>query len=508
MEIWRDGNNTLPLAVVVLLSLFLFFSERVEKVVYDVVIAGAGVIGGMLARELSRYRLSVCVLEKGNDVAMGASKANSGIVHGGFDPEPNTLKAKLNVEGVELLFQTAEELHVPCIRNGSMVLAFGAEEENTLNKLYQRGLANGVTGMSLIDGDQARQLEPSLSKEVTLVLRIPSAGIVCPYELTIAAVGNAMDNGMELKRNFEITAVERGEEEFTVTSNKGENVRGRYLVNCAGVHADRIADMAGDGFFSIMPRAGEYMLLDKVEGARVSHTIFQVPNENGKGILVTPTVDGNLLTGPTAAKVATADNTATTPAGLNTVITLAHRSVPSVDFRQVITSFSGVRASESHGDFILCASRKVKGLVHAAAIDSPGLSSCVAIARYVVGILRDGGLQTEEKEGWCGTREDPHAFRKMSDEEKDAYIRQHPSYGKVVCRCETVSEGEIREAIRRNPPAWDIDGVKRRTRSGMGRCQGGFCAPYVMRLLAEENGAEMQSVSKKGCGSEQLSSRL
>jgi len=475
--------------------------------IYDVLIAGAGVTGAMVARELSRYQLSVCLLEKENDVACGASKANSGIVHGGFDPEPGTLKAKMNTEGIGLLYEAAKMLHVPCINNGSMVCAFGAEEEPAVEELYERGITNGIGGMSILSGEEARKIEPNLSEKITKVLLIPSAGIICPYDLTIAAVGNAMDNGVELKRNFEIKQIVKNEN-FSVTSADGEMVEGRYFVNCAGCHADKVADMVGDRFYDIIPRAGEYMLLDKVEGQRVSHTIFQVPSKEGKGILVSPTVDGNLLTGPTASQVASPEHKETTVSGLDMVQRLAAKSVPSVNFRQVITSFSGVRSSVKGGDFIIEESKKVKGFVHVAAIDSPGLTSCVAVAKYAVNILKDSGLALTEKENWDGTREDTHAFRKMDDDEKNAYIKEHPAYGKIVCRCETVSEGEIRDAIRRNPQAWDIDGVKRRTRSGMGRCQGGFCSPYVMKLIAEELNIPMETVTKTGRGSEPLIGKI
>ena len=469
--------------------------------IYDVVIVGAGVIGSMLARELTRYQLSVCLLEKENDVAMGASKANSGIVHGGYDPVPGTLKAKLNSEGVELLFQAAKELNVPCIRNGSMVCAFGSDAEHELlEELYQQGQVNGIPGLKLISGDEARKMEPHLSKEVSRVLHITNAGIIGPYELTIAAAGNAMDNGAVLLRNFQVTAISREDSLFTVTAADGQSVQSRFLVNCAGGQSDEIARLAGDGFFTIIPRAGEYMLLDKAEGSRVGHTLFQCPTAEGKGILVSPTVHGNLLTGPTACKVATSESKDTTAAGLAEVERLAAKSVPSVNFRQVITSFTGVRSSERSGDFIIRPSEKVAGLVHVAAIDSPGLTCCVSIARYTTNILRLQGLTLEEKKDWNGCRENPNAFQEMTDEEKDAYIRQNPAYGKIVCRCETISEGEILDAIRRNPGARDMDGVKRRTRSGMGRCQGGFCGPYVMDLLARELGIPMESVTKNGDG--------
>ena len=475
---------------------------------YDIVVAGGGVIGAMTARELTKYNLSVCVLEKENDVACGASKANSGIVHGGFDPEPNTLKAKLNVLGVKKLFTAAKDLNVPIKRNGSLVLAFNEDEDLTVKDLYDRGVKNGVGGMQILSGDEVRSLEPELSSAVTSALRITNAGIVCPYELALAAMGNAMDNGAELKCNFEITDIAKNDDTFIITSSTGERVEARYLINCAGAYSDKISSMAGDNSFKIIARAGEYLLLDKTEGQRVSHTIFQVPTKEGKGILVSPTVDGNLLTGPTACKVDSPENTQTTANGMSTVISLAKKSVPNVDFRSVITSFCGVRSSTTSGDFIIEASTTVEQLINVGAIDSPGLSSCVAIAEYVVDILKSIGAKLNENPTFNGKRDDSHFFRKMTFEQKDAYIKQNAEYGKIVCRCEGVTEGEIRDAIRRNPPAIDIDGVKRRTRSGMGRCQGGFCGPYVMQLIAEERGIAKTEVTKKGKGSYMLTGKV
>ena len=472
--------------------------------IYDVAIVGGGVIGGMVARELTKYALSLCILEKENDVACGASKANSGIVHGGYDPEPDTLKAKMNTLGVEKLFAAAKQLHVPILRNGSMVCAFSAEEDKTIKELYARGLVNNTPDMQILTGDAAREIEPNLSKEITSVLWVRNAGIVCPYDLTIAAVGNAMDNGAKLLLNFELSEVEKEKGFFKLISAEGETVTAKYLINCAGCGCDKVAKLCGDDSFTIIPRAGEYLLLDKTEGQRVSHTIFQCPSKEGKGILVSPTVDGNLLTGPTAGVVADPEEKAITQSGIDTVIKLSAKSVPSVQFRNVITSFTGVRSSEKSGDFIIGFSEKTENLLNVAAIDSPGLTSCVAIAEYVAEILKNAGVELTENKNWNGNREDPHAFRAMSDKEKDAYIKEHPAYGKIVCRCEGVSEGEIRYALRANPPARDMDGVKRRTRSGMGRCQGGFCGPYVMKLIAEERGIPKEEVTKKGKGSEMV----
>lgn len=485
-----------------------FYIERGNKMIYDVVIVGAGVIGGMLARELSKYKLCVALLEKENDVAMAASRANSGIVHGGYDPIPGTLKAKLNSTGVELLFKAAKELHVPCKRNGSMVCAFSAEEEPLIDELYQQGQENEIPGLKILTGDEARKIEPNLSSAVTKVLHVTNAGIICPYDLTIAAVGNAMDNGVQLFRNFAVSSISRENDIFTVSSSKGEKIQSKYVVNCAGGYSDQIAKMAGDDFFTIIPRAGEYMLLDKAEGSRVSHTLFQCPTVEGKGILVSPTVDGNLLVGPTAKVVATPDSDDTTAAGLAEVERLAAKSVPTVNFRQVITSFTGVRASTKGGEFILKASENVPGLVHAGAIDSPGLTCCVSIAKFLTNILQEQGLTLNLKENWNGKRENHHAFRQMNDDEKNAYIQEHPEFGKIVCRCETVTEGEILQAIRSNPQAMDVDGVKRRTRSGMGRCQGGFCGPYVMELISKELGIPMEEVTKFGGNSRMVMGRI
>lgn len=475
---------------------------------FDILIAGAGVTGGMIARELSRYQLTVCLLDKANDVATGATKANSGIVHGGYDPEPGTLKAQLNASGVELLFEAAKQLNVPHKRNGSMVCAFAEDENRIIDRLYERGLENGIEGLSVITGDQARELEPELSDKVTKALLVTNSGIVCPYELTIAAVGNAMDNGVELKRNFAISDIAKIGEGFVVSAADGRKVQGKYLINCAGSFADDLAAMVGDKFYQIIPRAGEYMLLDKAEGVRVSRTIFQTPGKEGKGILVTPTNHGNLLTGPTATEVEHGESTETTGAQLAYVQRMGAKSVPGVNFRQVITSFTGVRASVAGGDFIIKMSDKVDGFVHVAGIDSPGLTCCVSIAKYVLDILKDAGVQLTEKENWNGTREDMHAFAKMSIEEKNEVIKNNPSYGKIICRCETVTEGEIIAAITKNPVALDIDGVKRRTRSGMGRCQGGFCSSYVMKLIAQHTGTDMTDVTKNGAGSYMLTEKM
>ena len=340
---------------------------------------------------------------------------------------------------------------------------------------------------------------------MTKALRIPSAGIISPYDLAIAAVGNAMDNGVDFQRNFAVTAIESTENGYVVTDEQGRKVFGKYLINCAGAASDKIAQLVGDNHFTIIPRAGEYMLLDKSVGNLVRHTIFQLPSKEGKGILVSPTAHGNLLVGPTAAVSDAPDAKQTTPEGLAQVRKLSAKSVPSVDFRQVITSFTGIRASEKNGDFIIEWSKDAENVLHVAAIDSPGLTCCVAIAQYVTQMLP---MALNSKENWNGTRENTHAFSAMSDEEKHAFIQKNPAYGKIVCRCESISEGEILNAIHRNPGARDLDGIKRRTRSGMGRCQGGFCGPQVMALLSRELGIGMEEVTKNGGDSYMVTERI
>ena len=475
---------------------------------YTVAVIGVGVIGGMIGRELTRYGIKTVMLEKGNDVALGASKANSGIVQGGYDPEPGTLKAKLNASGVEKLFNTALELNVPIKRNESFVCAFSEEEKEHLDVLYKRGHENGITALEIIDGDKARELEKNLSESVVAALWVKNAGIVCPYELTVASVGNAMDNGASLVTDFEVTSISKNGDAFEITSKDGRTVYADYVINSAGAYSGKIASLVGDDSIEIIPRAGEYLLLDKSEGERVSRTIFQVPTKEGKGILVSPTVDGNLLTGPTAAVVASPANKETTADGMNKVNTLALKSVPTVNFRNVITSFTGVRSSNKDGDFIIGESAACPQFINVAAIDSPGLTCCVSIAEYVIDILKGIGLTLEKSASFNGKRNDPHFFRKMNDDEKNEFIKANPAYGRIVCRCEGISEGEMRYAVRTNPPARDLDGVKRRTRAGMGRCQVVFCSPTVMKLIAEERGIGKEQVTKNGGGSYIVTEKL
>lgn len=470
---------------------------------YDVAVIGAGVVGAMVARELTRYGACVCILEKENDVAMGATKANSAIVHAGFDAKTGTLKAKLNVAGSKMMKKVTDELGVKYKNNGSLVIGFGDEDKAVLTELLARGNANGVAGLELLDADELHKKEPNISANATCALYAPTGAIVCPYELCIAAVGNAMDNGAELKTGFEVDKIEK-KDGFYVLSSGDDCVEARFVVNAAGVYSDKVAKMAGDDSFSISPRRGEYILLDKDCGSLVKCTVFRTPVKKGKGILVSPTVDGNLLVGPTAEDIEDKEDKSTTAAGLSKVISEGTENLVSLPVGKTITSFCGLRSVGDTGDFII----NIKdGFVNAAGIESPGLSASPAIAEYVAELLFEDGLEKRENKNFNPVRKPSHAFREASAEEKNRIIKEKPEYGRMICRCENVTEGEIIEAIHTNPCARDVDGVKRRTRAGMGRCQGGFCLPSVMEILSRELGVPYEGITKCGGSSDFIMSK-
>ncbi|MBR3816550.1 MAG: NAD(P)/FAD-dependent oxidoreductase [Clostridia bacterium] len=462
---------------------------------YDVTVIGAGVVGGLVARELSRYKLKICILEAENDVAMGATKANSAIVHAGFDAKEGSLKALLNVRGCEMMEELCNELGVRYSNNGSMVVAFNDEERETLQMLLQRGIANNVPDLRIVEKEELHKMEPKLSEDVICALLAPSAGIVCPYGLAISAVGNAMDNGAELRCNFKVNAIEKTENGYTVSSESG-SVTTKYVINCAGMNSDIVAQMVGDNSFNIHARRGEYILLDRESDKLVNHTIFRTPSKMGKGILITPTVHENLLLGPTSFDISDKEDKDTTAAGFAAIIKSTNESTKFIPFHTTITSFCGLRSVGSTGDFII--NSPVKGFINAAGIESPGLTSSPAIAEYIAEMLREDGLEMIPDPAFNPTRKSYDAFRNASEEEKNRIIKENPAYGKIVCRCEGVTEGEIIEAIHRNPQPRDLDGVKRRTRAQMGRCQGGFCGPYVVELLSKELGIPYESVTKFG----------
>lgn len=454
---------------------------------YDVAIIGAGVIGTGIARELMRYKLRVIMLEKENDVADGTTKANSAIVHAGYDAPFGSKKGRFNVEGNAMYDQVCEELDVRFKRVGSLVLAFDEEDRPTLEELLENGKRLGVPDLEIIEADRIREIEPNVNHTAVAALYAPTAGIVGPWELAISYAENAMDNGAELRLNTEVTAIEKTQNNFVLTTSTGK-VEARLVVNAAGIHADEIYGMVAETEFTIQPRRGEYFLLDKETGNLVNTVVFQCPTKMGKGVLVSPTVDGNTIVGPNAKDVDDRNAINTTAEGLAFVREKAKLTIEELPFHMNITNFSGLRAEPSTGDFIVEESKQVPGFINVAGIKSPGLSSAPAIAVYVAQTICAGILGTDAKRNPAfnpKTRKKLR-FEELSDDKKANLIRVEPSFARIICRCETITEGEIVDAIHRNAGARTINGVKRRCRPGAGRCQGGFCGPRVVEILARE----------------------
>ena len=463
---------------------------------YDVIIIGAGVTGCAVARYLSRYQGSALVLERAEDVCCGTSKANSAIIHAGFDAAHGSLMAKMNVQGNRMLPELAKELHFPFRTNGSLVVCMSEEDMPRLRALYENGVKNGVEGLEIVDAQRLHELEPNVSKNVVAALWAPTGGIVCPFNMTIALAENANANGVDFRFNTKVTGFTRGEEGWTVHTEQGD-FQTRYVVNAAGVYADVLHNMVSARKLHITPRRGDYCLLDKQVGGFVSHTVFQLPGKLGKGVLVSPTVHGNIIVGPTAIDIEDRDGTNTTAAGLEELIAKAGISVDNLPIRQTITSFAGLRAHEDHHEFVIGEAEDAPGFVDCAGIESPGLTSAPAIGLTVAELLREK-LGLRKKEDFIATRKGLLDPKSLTKEAYQALIRENPAYGQIICRCEQVTEGEIIDAIRRPLGARSLDGVKRRTRAGMGRCQAGFCSPRVLEILARELGVSQAEITKCG----------
>ncbi len=463
---------------------------------YDVIIIGAGVTGCAVARYLSRYQGSALVLERAEDVCCGTSKANSAIIHAGFDAAHGSLMAKMNVQGSRMVPGLAKELDFPFRRNGSLVVCMSEEDMHRLLALYENGVKNGVEGLEIVDAQRLHELEPNVSKNAVAALWAPTGGIVCPFNMTIALAENANANGVDFRFNTKVTGFTRGEEGWTVHTEQGD-FRTRYVVNAAGVYADVLHNMVSPRKLHITPRRGDYCLLDRQVGGFVSHTVFQLPGKLGKGVLVSPTVHGNIIVGPTAIDIEDRDGTNTTAAGLEELISKAGISVDNLPIRQTITSFAGLRAHEDHHEFVIGEAEDAPGFVDCAGIESPGLTSAPAIGLTVAELLREK-LGLREKEDFIATRKGLLDPKSLTWDAYQALIRENPAYGQIICRCEQVTEGEIIEAIRRPLGARSLDGVKRRTRAGMGRCQAGFCSPRVMEILARELGVSQAEITKCG----------
>lgn len=472
---------------------------------FDVVVIGAGVVGCAVARELSRYSLKTCVVEREEDVCSGTSKANSAIVHAGYDAQPGSLKARFNIEGNRMMEKLSKELDFDFKRNGSLVLCFSQEDVPALQELYRKGVENGVKELQILTAEEIQKLEPNISSQAVAALYAPTGGIVCPFGLTIALAENACDNGTEFLFNTNVKEIRRKEGGYELLA-EGLRLEAACVVNAAGVYADVFHNMVSEKKIHITPRKGEYCLLDKEAGNHVSHTIFQLPGRLGKGVLVTPTVHGNLLTGPTAGDIEDKEATATTADGLAEVMEKAGLSVKDIPFRLVITSFCGLRAHEDGDDFVIGEAEDAPGFFDAAGIESPGLTSAPAIGVYLAGLVAEK-TKAEKKENWNGTRKGILRPEKLSKEERAALIKERPEYGTIICRCEGVSEGEIIDAVSRTLGAVSLDGIKRRVRQGMGRCQAGFCTPRTMEILARERKVKLEDICKNAAGSYMLTGR-
>lgn len=463
---------------------------------YDVAIIGSGITGSACAYFLSKYRLKIAVIEKNNDVCCGTTKANSAIIHAGYDPHPETLMAKLNVKGSAMAKEICAKLDVPYNQIGSLVVAFSEEEAKTVEELFERGNANGVPDLKILNREELKEAEPMISDEALCALYAPSAAIVNPWEYGLAMAETAVRNGAEILLESEVTSIKKENGVFKITAGEKE-IEAKYVINAAGVNCDDVHNMIAPPKFKVIPSAGEYYLLDKSEGKRARHVIFQCPNKDGKGVLVSPTVHGNLIVGPNA-DARDKDDTSTKTRCLDFVREKAVKSVPSINFRENIRNFTGVRAATDIDDFII--EFACEGFLDLAGIKSPGLSAAPAIAELAVKMLGESGLVLEEKESF--TDERTHLrFKHLSDEEKNNAVKKNSAYGRVICRCETITEGEIIDALNSPIPPVSLDGIKRRAGTGMGRCQGGFCGPKVLEIMAKYKNEPFEAVLQDNTGS-------
>ena len=473
---------------------------------YDIAVIGAGVVGAAIARELSKYELSVAILDKESDASGGASKANSGIVHSGFDPKEGTLMAKLNAAANKMFDSLCAELSLHFERNGSLVMAFDDEQLEHIGKLYRRGIANGIPGLRLLSAEETLKKEPAANPEVKGALWAETAGIIDPMLFTISLVENAAMNGVECFFNFEVQSIAKEAGGYKIASPRG-TVSAKYVINAAGVYADRIHNMVSEPAFSIAPSRGQYFVLDKAEAGIVSATLFPCPSKAGKGIIVAPTVHGNVILGPTAERIHDREDMATTEEMLEQVSAGVRLLVPKLSaWRNNIRIFAGLRAVSDIDDFIIGEAGGAANFIDVAGIKSPGLTAAPAIAEHVAALLAEKGLALNPKKSF-----DPTVRRRllidMTPEEQSELIKSNPLYGRVICRCENITEGDIVDAINRPAGATTMEGVKRRCRAGMGRCQGGFCGPKVQRILARELNKPLEQIMLDKQGSYILTGR-
>lgn len=489
-----------------------------RQTLFDVAIIGAGIAGSCIARELAKTSAKIVLIEKENDVACGSSKANSAIIHGGFDPLPGTLMARFNVRGTAMYEELAKRLNFEYDKIGSLVLAFDEDGVAHLNKLLERGNENGVPDLRIVQSDELHEMEPNLGENSIAALYSPSAAIICPYKATWAFAESAVINGVTFCRNTAVHAIKKEGDLFVLRSGHGE-IRAKYVVNAAGLFSDKVSHMAGARTFVIKQRRGEYCLLDNKCKSLVRHTLFQTPTALGKGVLVTPSVDGNILIGPSAndQQGDMLGYTGTTALAQADVLEKASLTIPDIPRGNIINSFAGIRAiaceSDADGntkvidDFIIEEDATVKGFINVSGICSPGLSAAPAIAEHVVELLSNAGLNTQRRSGFIEERKGIAAFNTADIQARQKLVKENRLYGQIVCRCETVTEAEIVQAIHTPLGALDVDGIKRRTRAGMGRCQSGFCSPRVTEILSRELNVPMTSITKKGGSSFMLAGK-
>ncbi|HAT4124735.1 TPA: NAD(P)/FAD-dependent oxidoreductase [Clostridium perfringens] len=463
----------------------------------DIIVIGAGVVGCSIARELSKYNLDVLVVEKNSDVSEGISKGNSGIVHAGYNEKIGTLKAKLNIEGNKIFDDLSRDLQFPFKRNGAFILAFSDEEMKTLESLKENGEKLGVEGLEILTREEALNIEPNLNKEIVGVLNVKTSGIVSPYEMTIALAENAAENGVEFKLNSKVTNIEKISEGYKVTLNNKEVVNGKLIINASGLEGVFLNNLVSMSKREINPVKGEYCLFDKVAGAMINKTLFQVPNKLSKGVLVTPTAEGNLLVGPNAVEGKTLE---TSREGIDEILYKSKKSLEELPVARILNTFSGIRPKTKEGDFIIEEVEDAKNFINVIGIDSPGLTAAPAIGVYVVNMIKER-LDLVEKKNFKKTREKIVRFAELSLEEKNKLIKEKPAYGHMVCKCEFVTEGEIVEAIHRPIKALTVDAIKRRTRASMGGCQGIGCTLPISKILSRELGIDISDINKNSEGS-------
>lgn len=463
----------------------------------DIIVIGAGVVGCSIARELSKYNLDVLVVEKNSDVSEGISKGNSGIVHAGYNEKIGTLKAKLNIEGNKSFDDLSRDLQFPFKRNGAFILAFKDEEMKTLESLKENGEKLGVEGLEILTREEALNIEPNLNKEIVGVLNVKTSGIVSPYEMTIALAENAAENGVEFKLNSKVTNLEKISEGYKVTLNNKEVVSGKIIINASGLEGAFLNNLVSMTKREINPVKGEYCLFDKVAGSMINKTLFQVPNKLSKGVLVTPTAEGNLLVGPNAVEGKTLE---TSREGIDEILDKSKKSIKELPVARILNTFSGIRPKTKEGDFIIEEVADAKNFINVIGIDSPGLTAAPAIGVYVVNMIKEK-LDLVEKKNFKKTREKIVRFTELSLEEKNKLIKEKPAYGHMVCKCEFVTEGEIVEAIHRPIKALTVDAIKRRTRASMGGCQGIGCTLPISKILSRELGIDISDINKNSEGS-------